>query len=190
MFTITTTTPRASDPVTLQELKDHLRLNTDSEDTILTNLITAATDLFERRTNCPTLPTTYKQHFYELSEPIYLMRGNVTAIASVEYYDTDNTLQTDTTGFYKDTTSTPASVWYDSYPNTYTNRSPKGAVNFTAGWANASAVPPAVKLCIKQLAGHWFKHREAFGDTVQTEVPVTFTSVVNHYRTGVIGGLA
>ena len=193
MYTITTTTPRTLTigPVTLEEIKAHLRLPTcATEDSVLTEMLTAATDMWERFSLCPTLPTVYAQHVYALNQAIILQRGNVTAIGSVQYYNTSDVLTTaNSSTYYTDIVSTPASVWFTDYPQTSANKSPKGQVNFTAGWANSAAVPAPVKVAIKLLAAHWYNHREEYQDRELRRLPMGFQAVIGQFKTGILGGL-
>ena len=57
-------TPPASEPVTLAELKAQARVNTGTaEDAELTRYLSAARELFERRTGRAVLPTQFRQKF-------------------------------------------------------------------------------------------------------------------------------
>ena len=185
MYTIETITPPATEPVSVAELKDHLHMNHDDEDTQLAQFITSARELFESWTGRAVHPTGFRQHVPYLNSRIYLMRAPVTAITAVKYYDAEDQLQT-ASGYYTDRISTPASVWFQSYPVTSPTITPKAFVEFTAGWDEA-AVPEGVKLAIKLLAGHYYDHREAFGTDNLTALPMGFRSVCDQYKTGLIG---
>lgn len=187
MYTLVVTTPPASEPVTLQELKDHLRLNDNSEDAQLSAYITAARTTFEHKTGLALMPTTFRQHMPTLNQTTHLMRAPITAVTSVSYFDVNDTLQTTTTGYTTDTITVPGSVTFTSLPATSTTRTPVAYVTFTAGYANAAAVPEPIKLAIKLLAAHWHNNREAFTDRNLTALPFGFNSVCVQYDTGVHG---
>jgi uncharacterized phiE125 gp8 family phage protein len=189
MYTVQVITPPASEPVTTQELKDHLRLNDSSEDSLLAGFIKTARLQFELNTGVAVLPTVFRQHFYAIAGPIYLYRGNVSAIGSVMYWNTAGNFVSDST-YLSDLISNPAKVWWQVYPVTHSDKSPKGYVEFTAGWANAAAVPEDVKTCIKLLAAHYYAHREAYTeDTDLRNLPLGFQSVCRAYKTGLVGEL-
>lgn len=186
MYTLTVTTPPASEPVTLQELKDHLRSNDSSEDAQLTAYITAARGMFEFKTGLSLMPTVFRQYVPTLTDTVYLMRGNVTAVGGVYYYNASDTLTT-AAGYLTDLISTPAAVWFTTYPTTSTTRANVAYVDFTAGYANAGAVPDDIKLAIKLLAAHWWENREAFTDRNLTSLPFGFNAIASKYKTGVTG---
>lgn len=61
-------------------------------------------------------------------------------------------------------------------------RGQAGAViaRIVAGYA---VLPPALKSAALLLIGHWYAHRETVAlGTISTEVELTFTSLVRHYR--------
>jgi uncharacterized phiE125 gp8 family phage protein len=189
MYQLQVITPSAGSPVTAAELRAHLRLNDTSEDTQLADWLAAATALFEIRTCRPVLSTTYRQHAYQFVGPLYLMRGGVSAISSVHFYDTSDTLQLlDPTDYQTDITGTPAAVWCPSggYPVTSYNKRPVAYCDFVAGWANASTTPPLVKTGIKLLASHWYMQHEAFSADTLKSIPAGFDDIVNSYKTGLI----
>lgn len=188
MYTIVVTTPPASEPVTQQELIDHLRLNDNSEASQLDQFITAARIMFETRTGLSLLPTTFRQYVPALTSTVYLMKSPIISVASVSYYDYSDSLQTITTGYTADTISTPATVNFTTVPTlTNTTRTPKAYVTFTAGYADAASVPAPIKIAIKELAAHWYLNREAFTELDYKCLPFGFDGICSLYRTGLIG---
>lgn len=189
MYTLQTITEPSTEPVTDAELKASLRLNTTSEDALLPDFITTARVTFETVTRRPVLPTVYRQWFERFTEPVYLVRGGVTAVASVHYYDQTDTLVTlDPMLWDSDLTGLVPSVFVPTnyYPATSTKKVPVGYVQFTAGWADAASVPRPVKVAIKLLAAHLFKHRHAYDAQTVAELPMGFRAVCDQYRTGMI----
>ena len=182
MYTLVVITPPTTEPVTVAELKSHLRLNDDSEDSLLSAFITTARILFEEATGRAVVSTQYRQHVPTLAAPVYLMKYPVLSIDAVKYYDGAGTLQTAST-FHTDTISVPAQVWFEDYPDTGTKK-PAAYVEFTAGWAT---VPEPVKMAIKLLAGHYYHNREAYTEQDLDELPQGFRAVCDLYKTGLIG---
>jgi len=185
MYQLVEITPPATEPVTVDELKSHLRLNDDSEDDLLSAFITTARIMFEEATGRAVVSTEYRQHVPILAAPVYLMKYPVISVDSVKYYDQDGTLQTaNSSTYHADTISIPATIRFDSYPTTSSTISPVAYVEFTAGWAT---VPEPVKLAIKLLAGHYYQNREAYTETDLDELPKGFRAVCDLYETGLIG---
>ncbi|MDO9125489.1 MAG: head-tail connector protein, partial [Parvibaculum sp.] len=54
------------------------------------------------------------------------------------------------------------------------------AVDFTAGYGAAAAVPAPLKQAVLLLAAHWFENREPLGNGV--ELPLTVSALVARYR--------
>jgi uncharacterized phiE125 gp8 family phage protein len=186
MYHIQVISPPASEPVSLSELKAHLRLNDDSEDALLIGFIKAAREFFERYTGRIVLPTTLRQHVYYLTGPVYLMRGNVTSIEDFYYYDQNDSL-TELTEYHEDTISLPSSVWLDSYPTTSPTKTPNAYVTFVAGWADTNAVPEMVKVGIKLLAAHYYEQRNSHSPEDLKTVPMGFKSICDQFKTGLVG---
>ena len=180
-------TEPAGEPVSLDELKGHLRLNSGTaEDAELSVYITSARQQFEFSTDGRiVLPTTFRQHLTTFPDIIRLQRGKVTSVTSVKYYDDDNVEQT-LSGYSVDLTGIPALV-YDpdlDYPAVSEAMTRPVTVEFVAGWPNVAAVPADVKLAIMLLAGHYYEQRSGFEDANLNEVPMGFQRVCNKYRTG------
>lgn len=187
-YTLELVTPPSTEPVTTAELKTHLQLNTTAEDTLLSDFITTARVTFETMTRRPVIATTYRQWFYRFPSFIPIIRGAVSSVTYVKYYDTNGTLQTvDASTYATDLTGlVPSVTMLNGTPSTSMNKVPVGYVQFVAGWANAGAVDPSVKVAIKILAGHYFKNREAYAEKSLSELPMGFRSICSIWTTGLI----
>lgn len=185
MYTIEVITPPATEPVSVNELKAQLRLNDDSEDTLLSAYIKTARELFEAYTGRAVHPTTFRQHVPYFNSRVYLMKSQARSIASVKYWDQDDNLQT--VGSYSsDVISCPGSVWLESYPITSRSKHPKAYVQFEAGW-DTDKVPEMAKTAIKLLAAHYYENRNSHSETNLQTVPMGFKAVCDGYKTGLIG---
>ncbi|MBA4189126.1 MAG: hypothetical protein C0467_14100 [Planctomycetaceae bacterium] len=173
------------EPVTVEELKAHLRINTDVEDTELAVYITAARQQFEYGTNGRiVVPAIYKQYCNYWQDVIRLQVGAVTEVTSVEYYDEDDALQ-DLASYSTDLTSTPALVYVPDfdYPALSSTIIRPIVITFIAGMAT---VPSDVALAIKLLAGHYYKNRESHLVDDLKELPLGFQRICSKYNTGLI----
>jgi uncharacterized phiE125 gp8 family phage protein len=86
-YTYNVTTPAANLPLTLAEVKTHLRLDPDdtSEDSYLTILIETAADFGERYTGRDFINKTYTTFRNDFFEPLLLRRSKVSSITSIQY---------------------------------------------------------------------------------------------------------
>lgn len=182
--------PAASEPVTVDALMAHLRLNDASEDTLLTEFLASARELFEKYTGRAVLPTTFRQYLPCLGRT-ELLRGKVLSLEQVQYYDADGVQQTAPPGWLLDAAGVPAVVYLPggSYPATDARRPRPATVDFTAGWPDAASVPRAVLVAIKLLAAHWYTFREEYqpGAALQ-QLPMGFRTVCDLYDTGLTRG--
>lgn len=187
-MTYTVITPPTIEPVTLQELKDHLRLNDNSEDAALNGYIKTAREFFEAYTRRFLMAQTIRQYIHELGYSTYLYGGKVNAINSVKYWDTANVLQTLSTNAYStDIESIPASIWVMSVPVVSVTKRPPAYVEYTAGYATANEVPAMIKTAIKLLAAHYYEQRNSHIENTLDELPMGFKAVCDQFKTGVMG---
>jgi uncharacterized phiE125 gp8 family phage protein len=163
-----------------------LRLNNGtSEDEALDRYLATATELFELHSSGRTVhQTVFTQHspcWSSCYRPLRLNRAKVSAVASVKYYDTEDTLQTLSSADYGlDLTGTPALVWLKdgaAWPALSAYRPRPVQVQFTAGFAT---VPEDVKQGILLLAAHFYANR---GDS-DTDIPQGFVRLANKWHTG------
>lgn len=181
---LTLTTGPTSEPLTVAEVKEHLRISHADEDTYIGTILTAARQYCEEFTGrqlftatwtltCDGFPGTCVLPNWIRGDAFYLPRPRLASVTSIAYVDVDGATQTLATSVYAvDTSSEPGvvSLKYQQYwPNT---RGIRNAVTITyvAGWSATSSIPPAIKHGILLAIGDMYEHRE---DTI------TGTFVVN-----------
>lgn len=171
---------------TAEELKAHLRLNTDAEDDLLPAFLSAAQRQFEQDTDGRTvLTTTYVQRLTGWGDGIRLSRCPVQSVTGVTYHDADDVEQT-LEGWRLDASGTPALVYLPDgdYPALSVTYPRPITVTFVAGWTD---VPPEVKRAILQLAAHYYRVRHSHADVEFREVACGWSWVCAQYRTGMGG---
>lgn len=161
----TISTAPTSYPVSVSEVKQHLRLDHDYEDDWIYQTIAAATDVIQHELDRQILTATWALNmddFPEYDEPIFIQKAPLASVTSVQYYDTDNAQQTWSSSLYTVSTSFPGRICLvegQSYPDTK-ERPDAVTVTFVAG---ASSVPATIQLAMQQLIGLWYDNREMVG---------------------------
>ncbi len=167
---LTIVTEPTIEPVTLYEIKQHLRLDSDvttDEDDVLSNFIIAARDTCEKFQNRAYIDQTWDLVLDDWPgrDIITIPRPPLGSVTSITYYATGGTAATMTAGTYiidKDSEPGRVSLGYGEVWPTTTLRPVKGIiVRFLAGYGSAaSSVPTRVKQAIRLLVGHMYEHRE------------------------------
>lgn len=155
------TSDAATEPVTLAEAKAHARVDVSDDDALITAMITAARHVAEQQLQRALITQTWKLTLDEFpSGVLELPHPALQSVTSVKYYDADGVQQTLSNTLYRvDTSSEPGRIEpVDSWPATYSRI---GAVEviFVAGWANAAAVPAAIKSWMLMRVASMYEHR-------------------------------
>ena len=156
-------------PVTLAEAKAQVSQDLSDDDTLLTAFIATASEFAEQVTGRALLPQTWEVTLDEFPvtligypDAILLTRVPATAVTSVSYTDlagVTQTLASSAYAFRNDddfgyaTVSCVGTSWPDSLGNV--------KVRYTAGYANAAAVPASIKTWILLQVGALYVNREA-----------------------------
>lgn len=185
-------TPPASAAVDLDDLKDHLRLTSSDEDTLIDLYARAASHLFEIKTRRRLIERTFRLDlpaFPREGDPvgIDLPVAPVSAVFAVQYYDTAGSLQTWSSSEYLvDLTShLPRVVTAPNYffPVTQSDRPNAVQVSFTAGYGTTpSDVPEGIRWGVLFLAAHAFANRSPVVNGTMTDVPRTLQYVIDAYK--------
>lgn len=178
-------TPPASLPVTLADMKAHLRVDHDDEDDLITAYIGAAVAHLDGWSGVLGRCLVEQEWAITMADfpgvrRLSLPFPDVTAVA-VQYY-TGNVLTTLATADYRLQEDGMGS-WLEllansSWPAT-DDRADAVTVTFTA--AMPAALLPSAVQAIKLLVGHWYRTREAVG-VAEVSLPLAFDAVVAPLR--------
>lgn len=166
------TTEPAAEPVTLAEAKLHLRVDHTDEDDYITSLITAARLMCEQRTGKTLISSGWTAYADEFEDELTLPNPSVTAVASITYVDINGTTQTlDPSDYRADMVSDPARIKpVTEWPET-DDRMNAVVVTYTAGYANAAAVPVPLKQWCLLAIGDMYENRTASDRPIGTANP-------------------
>lgn len=144
------TTPPGNEPITLDEAKSHLRVDSDERDDDIVGLIYAARQFAELTCNRALLTQIWLVTLPRFGcGAVPLPGGNVTEVNSVQYYDSNNVLQTLSTSKYFPMLTEPAKLEPDvQWPYTYC-RPDAVQISVDVGYPNAADVPDAIKAALK-----------------------------------------
>jgi len=183
-------------PVSLEELKLHLRVDGDEEDSLLTSLLQTAKEKVEALTERQMMQGTFTIVFDELpvsrwrpgkpypAAVIKLPKAPLVSVQRVAYRGTDGVERDIDPGSYTvDSASEPGRViLHDGWPVVDITRPGALTVEFTAGYENADAVPESIKAAIKLFCGHLYKHREAVIAGTIAETPLAFDALLQPFK--------
>jgi uncharacterized phiE125 gp8 family phage protein len=179
---VLTVAPTA-DIVSLAEAKDHLRVESPDEDTLIAGYIAVAVDHLNGWSGvlgrC-VITQTWRQDFDGFPCEIRLPFPDVQA-ATVAYSDCANVSQA-FTGFHLVTDALGSKLILasgQSWPATY-DRPDAVQVRMVAGYA---ATPLALKAAILLHVGHLYANREAVAVGVSVaELPMAYDALISPYR--------
>ena len=167
-------------PVSLDEVKLHIRIDGVLEDSLVDDLIRGATEALEGERGwlgCALLTQTWDlilDRFPCSGDELYLGAPApgfrlplppLQSVGSVKYLDPSGVQQTlDPTTYVVDAKSQPGRVLLapgKSWPAIRTGYPNAVEVRFTAGYGNAAAVPDKIRTWLKEAAAYLYLHREA-----------------------------
>lgn len=179
-------TPPASEPVSLAEAKEQLRIDHSDEDGFITGLIEAARLYFEEAARRAFITQTWRLSLDEWpddSDEIELPRPPLQSVTSVVYTDEDGNATTWSTDDYiVDTDSEPGRIVLASnknWPGVTLYPANPIQITFVAGYGNDSTdVPATYRQGIKLLIGHWYENREATVEATVKKIPLAADSLI------------
>ena len=187
----TLVTAAAEEPVTLTEVKQHLRVDIDDDDFYLQDLIAAARQHVEENVLSSALITQTWDYIIDdwPGDVITLPKPPLQSVTSVKYTDEDdNELTVSSSDYRVDTDSFPGRIVLKtsaSWPTVELKEFGGVVVRFVAGYGLEAAVPPSIKAAIKLIIGDLYENREntlvAQGITVAT-LPYTAHVLLQNYR--------
>lgn len=177
----------ASEPVSLFEARDHLKLDTTGsthpDDALVEAYIEAAREHVENRTGRTLVTTARTEYFDCWQDEFILMWAPVLSITTLKYVAGDGTLTTLDSAIYRtDLASLRArvtlaygEVWPDALPVS-------NAIQFAYSTGPAAAVTGALKQAVLLLAAHWYENRVPVGPGSLGEMPHMVSDLIGPYR--------
>ena len=172
--------------LTLSEVKLHLKIDSSADDTLITNLISAATESCQEYTNRYFTTTVVEQYSDTFAGVKQLYKSPVISITHIKYYDSNNSLQTwDAANYIVDNVSQPARIGLEvekSYPE-IADRMNAVVVKYSVGYGAATDVPQAIKSAILLTIGNLYENRQSVitGRTA-TELPLSSQYLLNQFK--------
>ena len=159
------TVPSVGFALSVANAKQQLQIEPDdtARDAQIAGFVAAAHRFVEARIDRPLLRQSRRTHLFGFpSGRVWLGSGADLTVDAVHYFDAAGTEQLLATNqYFVDAVSQPAAIHAaGSWPAT-TTRPGAVTIDWTAGWANASAVPEDIVQALCLLVGHWFENREA-----------------------------
>lgn len=155
-------TPPASEPVSTETAKAHLRVDLPDDDTLIVSYIAAARTKGEELARRAFLTQTLELVLdcWPTDGILKLPRPPLQSVESVKYLDSAGVEHT-WTDYQTDARSEPGRIFFKSCPGAALFPSGAITVRFVAGYGDEPAKVPAVFIQgILMLVGHWYENRE------------------------------
>jgi len=163
-------TPAASHPLLLDDVKLFLRIDASDEDSLLSMLLSAATEYVEGHVGQALITQTRKLTLDKFpadwTDWIRLPYPPLSSVSSVKYYYDETLTIWDSANYEVDTDDTPGRI-RPSCGNTWPSTDDRlGAVEITyvCGYgASYTSVPNTLRVALMQLVHDWYTDRTAEG---------------------------
>lgn len=185
----------ADTPVSLAEVKEHLRVEADSHDEdfdiqLKLDAAVAYLDGYAGILGRCMMEQTWKLYLdgFPGGSTIRLPLVPVISVTSITYLDPDGASQTLATTVYevREGPVSEIGLKYDQSWPSFRRHARSVAITFKAGWANRAAVPAAIKAAILLMVGAWYENREAVGEPMAT-LPLGAEALLAPFRTRFLG---
>ncbi len=181
-FNYSLTTAPASEPVTLAEAKLFCRIDTDSDDALVTALITSARQTVEKQTGRALITQTWtaKLDRLPMATIFNLSYRPIQSVTSIKAYNEDGT---------SDAITVPDNIILDGQNGRVSLKSTAESITgdrlsdvfeivYVAGYGAAGAVPEWAKTAIKQIVAHWYENRESAASGTMNDVPLSAKMII------------
>ncbi|MEO2044290.1 MAG: head-tail connector protein [Nitrospinaceae bacterium] len=150
--------PPAEEPISLIEVKEHLRVENNEDDRLISNLITAARTQAEAFTQRPLITRTELIYVDSLS-PCQEISSNLQSIERVNYYENDSQKELPSVDYRVDNTKIVGRIAESRNGSSWSGLL-DASVEYICGYGLAQDVPQAIKQAMLLIIGDWYEMRE------------------------------
>tara|TARA_Y100000004_G_scaffold196046_1_gene264837 strand:- start:424 stop:1008 length:585 start_codon:yes stop_codon:yes gene_type:complete len=174
--------------VTTAEAKTHLRVDNSDDDTLIANLIVAATQAAQNYTNRFFINHSVRMDCDTWDETEYFYKSPIFSSTQVEYYGTSATVYDvwDSSNYIVDKVHEPARLLLQedkTYPD-LADRKAAIKLTYVSGYGTAASdVPQGIKQAVLLMVGNWYENRqEVVVGRIATEMPKSATYLLDQYK--------
>jgi uncharacterized phiE125 gp8 family phage protein len=181
-------TPPALEPVSLEDAKAHLRLDTDDDDQLVSAAIVAARVHVEATTRRRLIEQGWRVYLdaWPRKRIVAIPVAPLIAVDAVTVYDLSGAPVVVDEGDYEvDAVSVPGRLVLSAPVPVTVGRAVNGIeIEITAGYGPSGVdVPAPLRQAIMMLVAHWYEHRGPAGYDLAAELPpFGFEAMVAPYR--------
>jgi uncharacterized phiE125 gp8 family phage protein len=179
------------EPVSLDEQKNHMRVDTADDDDFIEELIVAARKHVEDITGLKLISQQWRILLDDYPNEDYMCLSfwpviSVDEIKTVDKNGTEAVFNSDS--YITDTSSMPARIKLkssESWPSPTAGIKEINAVEIKATFGygdDCLDVPEMLKLAVRMLAAHWYENREATSILDLKPVPLAVNSLLANFR--------
>ena len=204
------TTPAATTPISVAEVKSYARISNTSQDTLIAILINAATNYCETFIKRDLINKTYTCYLDKfpasnsntllLSDGfsysykdigIQIRKSKLQSISSIKYYLDDVLTTWASTNYYITDKSAYSSIFLvddKTYPTNIDEKKQSVEIEFVAGYGAASTdVPDQIRLGLMSHVTYMLENRGDCGGSSESDLPLAIRSLYNQFRITNIG---
>lgn len=177
-------------PVALTDVKRHLNVDWDDDDSLIEGYIQAAAFQVENVLNRKLVTQTWKALYESWPDKYFSVPfGKLQSVTSVKYKDTaasESTLAA--TEYISDIDSDPGRVvlgYNKTWPTTELYPANPITIQFVCGYGDIDDVPYPIKSAIMLLVGDFYAHRESIivgSGQMVSEIPGYIMNLLGSYR--------
>jgi uncharacterized phiE125 gp8 family phage protein len=171
-----------AEPVSLDEVKAHLRLTASSEDASVAGFAVAARKTLEARLGLAFTAQVWRLALdHPPADILTLPIGPVSGIESVTLNLADGGSVAISSDHYQFEGGRDGRLRFNAAVSTGA-RLGALVIDFATGWPDTDDIPADLKLAVKLLAAHYFEHREAVGDAGLATMPESVAALIAPWR--------
>ena len=186
------TTQPTFEPITLDQLSNHVRVDSQDDIDYIDGLISVAREFVDSVTGRVSGVTSFRlvgESWEVLAQSMWRLvihRAPLVAVQSVKYYAPDAASQTTMSAddYRVIAAFEPGMIEVKETPPELDERADAVEINFTAGHAEACDIPAVHRHAIKLLAGHLYENRLPVAFTSCSEIPFTLQTLINNQKIG------